>query len=152
MPFAAQSKAWACGRSLAGIVGSNPAGEWICVSYECFVLSGRGLCVGLITRPEESYRECYIWVWSWIFDSEEALAHWELLRHGKKNENEAFWLLMKFSYGFHKFNYKNTGSSLVKFWRLFTASPFPWNNLVTRFEVLTLVFMRISVCFGNTGI
>jgi hypothetical protein len=23
---------------------------------ECCVLSGRGLCVGLITRPEESYR------------------------------------------------------------------------------------------------
>jgi len=26
------------------------------VSCECCVLSGRGLCVGLITRPEESYR------------------------------------------------------------------------------------------------
>jgi hypothetical protein len=27
----------------------------IFVSCECYVLSGRGLCVGLITRPEESY-------------------------------------------------------------------------------------------------
>jgi hypothetical protein len=26
------------------------------VSYECCVLSGRGLCDELITRPEESYR------------------------------------------------------------------------------------------------
>jgi len=26
------------------------------VCYECCVLSGRGLCVRLITRPEESYR------------------------------------------------------------------------------------------------
>jgi hypothetical protein len=26
------------------------------VSSECCVLTGRGLCVGLITRPEESYR------------------------------------------------------------------------------------------------
>ena len=26
------------------------------VCCECCVLSGRGLCVGLITRPEESYR------------------------------------------------------------------------------------------------
>jgi len=26
------------------------------VCCECFVLSGRGLCDGLITRPEESYR------------------------------------------------------------------------------------------------
>jgi hypothetical protein len=28
------------------------------VSFECCVLSGRGLCAGLITRPEESYRKC----------------------------------------------------------------------------------------------
>jgi len=26
------------------------------VCCECCVLSGRGLCVGLITRPKESYR------------------------------------------------------------------------------------------------
>jgi hypothetical protein len=26
------------------------------VSCECCVLSGRGLCTGLITRPEDSYR------------------------------------------------------------------------------------------------
>ena len=26
------------------------------VSCECYVLSGRDLCDGLITRPEESYR------------------------------------------------------------------------------------------------
>jgi len=26
------------------------------VCYECCVLSGRGLCDGLITRPDESYR------------------------------------------------------------------------------------------------
>jgi hypothetical protein len=31
-------------------------GAWMSVSCECGVLSGRGLCVGLITRPEESYR------------------------------------------------------------------------------------------------
>jgi hypothetical protein len=28
------------------------------VCCECFVLSGRGLCVGLITRPEDTYRVC----------------------------------------------------------------------------------------------
>ena len=33
---AAQSKAWIYGRSLAGIVGSNPAGAWISVfSFVC---------------------------------------------------------------------------------------------------------------------
>jgi hypothetical protein len=33
-----------------------PQGAWMSVCSECCVLSGRGLCVGLITRPEESYR------------------------------------------------------------------------------------------------
>jgi len=33
-----------------------PPGTGMSVSYECCVLSGRGLCDGLITRPEESYR------------------------------------------------------------------------------------------------
>ena len=55
IPTTARSKAWVCGHSIAGIVGSDPAGD-MNVSCECCVLSGRGLCVGLITRPEESYR------------------------------------------------------------------------------------------------
>jgi hypothetical protein len=33
-----------------------PPGSWMSVSCECCVLSGRGLSVGLVTRPEESYR------------------------------------------------------------------------------------------------
>ena len=33
-----------------------PPGAWIFVCCECYVLSGRGLCDELITRPEESYR------------------------------------------------------------------------------------------------
>ena len=33
-----------------------PPGAWMYVCCECCVLSGRGLCDGLITRPEESYR------------------------------------------------------------------------------------------------
>jgi len=36
-------------------VGSNPTGDMdVCCGY-C-VLSGKGLCDGLITHPEESYR------------------------------------------------------------------------------------------------
>jgi hypothetical protein len=31
------------------------------VSCECCVLSGRGLCVGLVPRPEESYRVWCVW-------------------------------------------------------------------------------------------
>ena len=52
--MAARSKAWVYGRSLAGIAGSNPAGD----TDVCRVFSGRGLCEGLIARPEESYRVC----------------------------------------------------------------------------------------------
>jgi len=29
IPAAARSKAWVCGRLLAGIAGSNPAGAWM---------------------------------------------------------------------------------------------------------------------------
>ena len=35
-----------------------PPGAWMFVCCECCVLSGRGLCDKLITRPEESY-----WLW-----------------------------------------------------------------------------------------
>ena len=35
--------AWACCRSLAGNAGSHPAGEWMSVSCESCVLSGRSL-------------------------------------------------------------------------------------------------------------
>jgi hypothetical protein len=54
---------------LAGIVSLNPAGARMFVSCEFGVLPGKGLCVGLITRKEES------------------LAPLKLLRHGKKNMN-----------------------------------------------------------------
>jgi len=50
-------------------------GAWMFVSKEHCVLSGRDLCIGLDTRPEESYRVCRVWVWSWTLHNEEALAH-----------------------------------------------------------------------------
>ena len=55
LPVAAKSKAYVFGRSPAEIVGSNPTGS-MGFCCECCVLSGRGLCDGLITRPDESYR------------------------------------------------------------------------------------------------
>ena len=62
IPVAAPSKAWGCSSTYAGIAGSNPAGG-MDVSCGCCVLSGRGLCVALITRSDESYlilvSECY---------------------------------------------------------------------------------------------
>jgi len=56
VPVDARFMAWVCGRSLVGIVGSNPPEAWISLCWECCVLSGRGLCDELITHPEESYR------------------------------------------------------------------------------------------------
>jgi hypothetical protein len=46
---ATRSKASVCRRALAEIVGSNPNGGHGC----CFVLSGRGFCDELVTRPED---------------------------------------------------------------------------------------------------
>ena len=58
---AARSKAGVCGSLLAGISVSNPTGGMsVCCEY-C-VLSGRGICVGLITHLEESYRVWSVWV------------------------------------------------------------------------------------------
>ena len=54
--MAAPSKVWVWCRSPAEIADSNLA-EGINVRlFECYVLFGRGLCDGLITSPEESYR------------------------------------------------------------------------------------------------
>jgi hypothetical protein len=53
VPVAARSKE-VYESSPTAIVGSNPTGG-IDV-YLLYVLSGRGLCDELITRPEESYR------------------------------------------------------------------------------------------------
>ena len=33
-----------------------PPGARMSVSFECYVLSSRGLCIGLIIHPEQSYR------------------------------------------------------------------------------------------------
>jgi len=44
------------------------------LSCECCMLSGRSLCVGLVTRPEGSYRLWCVWVQSWSLENDEALA------------------------------------------------------------------------------
>jgi hypothetical protein len=54
VPMVARSKAKVCCLSPAEIVGSNPAWN-VVVCREFCVLSGRGLCDKLITRPEEYY-------------------------------------------------------------------------------------------------
>jgi len=48
-PEDTRSKARICSRSLVGTAGSNPAGS-MDVCCECCVLSGRGFCVGMLSR------------------------------------------------------------------------------------------------------
>ena len=57
-PSVRGSKTWVCGHLACDIVGLNATGNMdVCLLY---VLSGRGLCDGLIIRPEESYRLWYV--------------------------------------------------------------------------------------------
>jgi hypothetical protein len=46
---------------LLGLWVRIPPRAWMSVCCECCVLSGRGLCDGLITRPEEPYRLWCVW-------------------------------------------------------------------------------------------
>jgi hypothetical protein len=56
------------------------------VCCECCVLSGRGLCDELITRPEESYRLCCVVVCGLEnLVNEEAMTRVGSQRHKKKN-------------------------------------------------------------------
>ena len=51
------------GSAAARLVGLRvriPPGTWMSVSCKCCVLSGRGLYVGLITRPEEFHPVCCV--------------------------------------------------------------------------------------------
>jgi len=55
MTILALSKVWICGRWLARIAGSNPAGDMGSVFCECCVLSAKGLCDGPFPIAEESH-------------------------------------------------------------------------------------------------
>jgi hypothetical protein len=75
----------------------TPPEVWTSVCSECCVLSGGGLCVGLITRPEESYR---VWVSECEREASIMRRPWPttgLSRHwGKKNIS---WKIIDFKYG-----------------------------------------------------
>ena len=77
-----QSKARVCGRSLAGIAGSNPAGTW--TSVMSVVLSGRGLCDGPIPLQEESYRLLCVIVLCINLQNKAVLARVGLLHQRKR--------------------------------------------------------------------
>jgi len=52
--------------------------------FVCCVLSGRGLCDGLITRPEESYRLWRVVVCDLETSNEEAKAHYGAVKNTTK--------------------------------------------------------------------
>jgi len=54
------------------------------VCCECCVLSGRGLCDGLITRPEESYRLWFVVVCDHETSNEEAKARYGAVKNTTK--------------------------------------------------------------------
>ena len=74
-----------------------PGRAWMSVCCECCVLSDRGLCGGLIARPEESYRLwCVVVCYLDPLVNEAALAHWGAVTPKKKNKK----LFIKFNEGF----------------------------------------------------
>ena len=74
----------AAARLLKSWVRISP-GEWIFVCCECCVLSGRGLCDELITRPEESYRMwCVVVCDLENLKNEETMTRVGSQRHSKK--------------------------------------------------------------------
>ena len=65
-----------------------PPGAWMFVCCECCVLSGRGRCDELITRPEESYRLCCVVVCDLgNLKNEEAMTRVGSQRHRKKKSS-----------------------------------------------------------------
>jgi hypothetical protein len=70
--MAAQSKTQVCGHSPAEIMGLNPIWAWMSVCCDCYVLSGRGLCDRLITRPEESHQ-----LWCIIVCTKKKMEEWQ---------------------------------------------------------------------------
>ena len=70
-----------------------PPGAWMSICCECCVLSRRGLCIELITRPEESYHQ-----WCVVECDQETSRMrrpWptgRLLHQIKKNNNNTWWI------------------------------------------------------------
>jgi hypothetical protein len=76
-------------RSSAEILVSNPAGGWMSICCECFMLSSRDLCDELITHPEESYR-----LWCYVgcnLEPSRLRRPWPTLGHSTTGQNTLLW-------------------------------------------------------------
>ena len=60
VPVAARSKAKSAAARRLRLWVRIPPGQLMSLCCECCVLLGKGLCDGLITRPEESKRVCCV--------------------------------------------------------------------------------------------
>jgi hypothetical protein len=68
IPVATRSKALVCAARLLALGVRTPPEACMSVSCKCCLLRWAGLCVGLITLPEESYR-----VWCVLSDREDSI-------------------------------------------------------------------------------
>ena len=80
-----------------------PPGAWKFVCCECCVLSGRGLCDELITRPEESYQLwCVVVCDLENLKNEEAMTRVGSQRHSKKRKINCLYTSVYSSHYFLK--------------------------------------------------
>jgi hypothetical protein len=74
-----------------------PPKAWLSVSRVYCVLSGRGLCDKLITRPEESYRLWCVFVCDQekqTLVNEEVKAHWEAVAPREREKVLIIYILL----------------------------------------------------------
>ena len=59
IPVSSRSRSWFCGLHLLGLQIRISQGKWMSLSCQCYVLSGRGPNVGLVTLLD-SFTECSV--------------------------------------------------------------------------------------------
>jgi len=75
---------------------------------------------------------CCVWVWSGILDKDEALAHWGLLRHGKKVYFYGYW-----KYRMFRISVPNLG--------FYFMSNFTW-KVLNEHRVSTIITLLSNTC------
>jgi hypothetical protein len=78
---------------LLGLQVLIPPREYMPVSQEYCVLSGKALCDGLNTRPEKCHRVWCVWQWSSSLDNEKVKAHYALSSQEKNNYDQAITII-----------------------------------------------------------
>ena len=106
-----------------------PPGAWIFVCCECRVLSGRGLCDELITRPEESYR-----LWCVI------VCDLETSRICAPYIYDISSLRVNLSVGFHNITTNSWDSNLIKANRV---ASYIFQNLLLFFPIIICQYQSV---------